>query len=746
MSPPDSTPASVVATDCSTQPARCVERPGLGMPLDAYLDSTDMFPSALVIDSNEWRANTIGIRERAMLWFIDFVTDKPGWNTAVFDDDAVAQWREEAREAACLCEIEVAAAKEAKEARIDAKAAMRKARREARLGHPTSESLLDYSSDDTDNEDVSHLDRMQQRSRYFAGTATKHMERAYTPPLARGFSDAMFDFCIRELRDKAEIYDATGIVSVYDGAAAVFKSDAAVSPEVHAELVVAVKSLEDSLPRDEAIRPGTGGCVRDLIDPSMYPLVYGKTRALRDRTITRDTCLQAYASGAVVPVPTLRPAQDYVSSDRLLSTKFQWLPCEVDIAGGKARITSYINNLHPLQHADVYRAAEEVLTAALPMFGAMYDRVMTWDSRWYRTRRARVQSPTDLMDVMSRSRVLFQKLERRCCDPDTCKDPENDPERGCGRFNHPDARYNARVNRQVSEMWESHRNNRDGLDEDLLESLVDSQKPQRPINLWFERTHPFVQPEPREYEFVGCGDYKLSGPWFERKGGDPESFPDHVQVIVKLTNIELTPDNPTYPGGHWHVEGVLNERICGTALYYYDIDNITESRLAFRTFANAEDIHENIKHMVRDPAEFETFYDFSPRYDGPTLINMGSVRAQQGRLLVFPNVYQHRIEPFELADKTRPGHRKILAIFLVDPHRPVVSTANVPPQQRHWARMAGIDTVLPREIANEIYDDLGCPYDVTEARALREEMAKERSGLDATSATLIKSTACCRAD
>jgi hypothetical protein len=30
-----------------------------------------------------------------------------------------------------------------------------------------------------------------------------------------------------------------------------------------------------------------------------------------------------------------------------------------------------------------------------------------------------------------------------------------------------------------------------------------------------------------------------------------------LQVIVKLANIELTPEEPTYEGGTWHVEGQL---------------------------------------------------------------------------------------------------------------------------------------------------------------------------------------------
>ena len=43
-------------------------------------------------------------------------------------------------------------------------------------------------------------------------------------------------------------------------------------------------------------------------------------------------------------------------------------------------------------------------------------------------------------------------------------------------------------------------------------------------------------------------------------------------------------------------------------------------------------------------------------------------------LLAFPNVVQHRVSPFRLADPTRPGHRKLLALFLVDPHIRILST------------------------------------------------------------------------
>ena len=33
-----------------------------------------------------------------------------------------------------------------------------------------------------------------------------------------------------------------------------------------------------------------------------------------------------------------------------------------------------------------------------------------------------------------------------------------------------------------------------------------------------------------------------------------------LQVIVRLANIVLTPERPEYPGGKWHIEGLLRSR------------------------------------------------------------------------------------------------------------------------------------------------------------------------------------------
>jgi hypothetical protein len=45
---------------------------------------------------------------------------------------------------------------------------------------------------------------------------------------------------------------------------------------------------------------------------------------------------------------------------------------------------------------------------------------------------------------------------------------------------------------------------------------------------------------------------------------------------------------------------------------------------------------------------------------------------------------QHRVSPFKLIDPTKPGHRRFIALWLVDPNKRIISTANVPPQQQDW--------------------------------------------------------------
>ena len=111
---------------------------------------------------------------------------------------------------------------------------------------------------------------------------------------------------------------------------------------------------------------------------------------------------------------------------------------------------------------------------------------------------------------------------------------------------------------------------------------------------------------------------------------------------------------------------------------------------------------------------------------------LGSVNMPEGRLVTFPNILQHRVQPFELADHTKPGHCKIIALFLVDPGIRVTSTANVPCQQNDWwtealAEMEGSPLEkLPVELREKVLDEAhDSSISLKEGKALRLESMEE---------------------
>ena len=123
---------------------------------------------------------------------------------------------------------------------------------------------------------------------------------------------------------------------------------------------------------------------------------------------------------------------------------------------------------------------------------------------------------------------------------------------------------------------------------------------------------------------------------------------------------------------------------------------------------------------------------FGCEQDGPSVQDVGAVDTLEGRLVTWPNILQHQVQPFELADRSKPGHRKILALFLVDPNIRVISTANVPCQQRHWwseyiQLEKGRISDLPVELQDHVFGQVeDFPLSLKEAKELRLELMEER--------------------
>lgn len=89
------------------------------------------------------------------------------------------------------------------------------------------------------------------------------------------------------------------------------------------------------------------------------------------------------------------------------------------------------------------------------------------------------------------------------------------------------------------------------------------------------------------------------------------------------------------------------------------------------------------------------------------------------------------MSPFEIVEKGRRGERAFVALWLVDPHRRVLSTANVPPLRRDWMEgclgEGGAEGVEEKVRKRFGLGEGVRPMAVEEAREHRRKLMEERS-------------------
>jgi hypothetical protein len=390
--------------------------------------------------------------------------------------------------------------------------------------------------------------------------------------------------------------------------------------------------------------------VLDLIHPSLFPVVYGRTQKLstervQDLVGDEGFLLKFIGEGEVISPP--EPATRNVQAGRhtiayrappreYLSQKYQWLPSEFFVDGdGDAAILSYINNLHPIDYAVGYNTIGKIFSKFVPLF----ERVLT-----------------DLKGDKYQHRRIH-----------------------------------------VGDWYASEE--MDDIDEDDFEDHRTIHQPQAPR----------FQEEPESYLF-----------------GDSVSFKNQtLKVIVKMSNIHLTPESPEYRGGSWHVEGMENESIVATGIYYYDVENITESKLKFRVAVAEPDYEQG------DDRGVEAVYRL--RNEEPLNQVLGEIKIYENLCVAFPNIFQHQVSPFSLQDRNKPGHRKILVFFLVDPTKAqnVHSSRILPPQNSSWLvrelKNVGFMNLLSEVELELISDYLEWPMSWNEALNYRLDLMQERS-------------------
>ncbi|KAJ4298808.1 hypothetical protein N0V88_003846 [Collariella sp. IMI 366227] len=522
------------------------------------------------------------VREVAMMLVMDRLTDKPDWHVKIYDETIVDKWRQEA------------------------------------LAWP-EEDLWDR---------IANVDEYWHESEGDPKMPGNILNK-----------DAV-NYCILELRHKAEHFKLTGVIPTLEATHGMAKSDTLVSSELHSALHEAFVQLKADQASKPDWHPNTKKTVQNLVHPSMYPLVYGRSRFLPKELVGVDDAIDKWAGkGDVIP---RHPDADKGIDYSYWSGTYQWLPANVKFTdNGGVEFTSYINGLHPTKHRRIYSTIERLIQTALPAWDQCLKQREGWGEVLGPGRGGPRIVPENPEDPPTPKEMLVREA--------TALRASGGEDEKVKAIEATIARYDPMNYEDVEEFEERWRN---------MRSPVQPVMPRfNPSDVCYKVTRRLQK------------QFKDTG----------------LQIIVKMASIELTPEKPEFSPGGWHVEGQMNEHIVATALYYLDSENITDSHLEFRTCTSSDlsvdlEISQDGYHWMQ--SMYGTALGIG--MDAPCLQNYGSVMTRQGRLLAFPNVFQHRVSGFRLADPTKPGHRRFIALWLVDPVTRIISTANVPPQQAEW--------------------------------------------------------------
>ena len=143
-----------------------------------------------------------------------------------------------------------------------------------------------------------------------------------------------------------------------------------------------------------------------------------------------------------------------------------------------------------------------------------------------------------------------------------------------------------------------------------------------------------------------------------------------IQVMVKLATYILQPGESHE--GIWHVEGMPDEHIIMSSIYYIE-DDIGEAKLQFRRDRGEDEMDLYIE-VPDQNAETS-----SQKYINQ---NIGNILTEDGYMYAWVNACQHRLS--KITNKTdKQAKRSFLAFFLVDPDVKIISTEDIPAQNDH---------------------------------------------------------------
>lgn len=202
--------------------------------------------------------------------------------------------------------------------------------------------------------------------------------------------------------------------------------------------------------------------------------------------------------------------------------------------------------------------------------------------------------------------------------------------------------------------------------------------------------------------------------------------------MITFAEIQLNAENPEYRGDEWQTDGQLNEHIVSTAMFCYDIENITDSYIYFGAVGDEQNLGPGPSPIPEEVA----YRAFGILPEEKNFQVLGRVKVHPDTAIFYPNVYKHRHGPISLVDRSKEGHLKYFKLYLVDPGIPIISTANVPPQQYSWWTESeihnqglGIVQRLPPELKELVHSYVDFPIDGEEEKKIHQEMRLHREEL-----------------
>ncbi|KAJ2883486.1 hypothetical protein H4R27_002729 [Coemansia aciculifera] len=199
---------------------------------------------------------------------------------------------------------------------------------------------------------------------------------------AKDLTDVEFAYVLNELVYYASLHppDSKVRLSAADG---VWFSDNLIDTKTTNELRDYAAILESVPDRQKDWYPKDRSRVLNLIDPSLFPLIYSRSKLCPQSGLSLQAALTPEEVGEfpgsldewrkALAVAKTEESDYYLPTGVrqygcYFSDNFSWLPSEFRVDdNGAVTIESYVNNLHPVKHATLYLIIASVFSKFLPL-------------------------------------------------------------------------------------------------------------------------------------------------------------------------------------------------------------------------------------------------------------------------------------------------------------------------------------------------------------------------------------------